>query len=84
MIGSRFGRALLESMLAVPDFRQTDRFQFYLDRAKFIDLSASKLGFDVLKRLPHRSRSIEKLIELLGERDLLRSIHGISRQPPLS
>ncbi len=77
-----FGRALLKSMLVVSDFRHTARFQFFLDRAKFIDFSASKVGFDALKKLSDRSSSIEKLIEFLGEQDLLRSIHGISRQSP--
>lgn len=71
-----FGRALLKSMLDVSDFRHTARFQFFLDRAKFIDFSASKVGFDALKKFPDRSSSIEKLIEFLGEQDLLRSIHG--------
>jgi hypothetical protein len=72
------GRALLASMLAVCDFRHTARFEFFLDRAKFIDFSASYVGLDALKKLPDRSSSIEKLIEFLGEQDLLKSIHEIS------
>jgi hypothetical protein len=72
-----FGRTLLKSMLDVPDFRQTARFQFFLDRAKFIDFSASKVGFDALKKFPDRSSSIEKLIEFLGEQDLLASVERL-------
>lgn len=73
-----FGRTLLRSLLDVCDFRQTERFQFFLDRAKFIDFAASKVGFDALNKLPYRSSTIEKLIEFLGEQDLLASLHGIS------
>ncbi|SPJ15708.1 hypothetical protein SBDP2_480011 [Syntrophobacter sp. SbD2] len=72
------GRALVKSMLAVSDFRRTARFQFFLDRATFIDFSASKVGFDALKKFPDWTSTTEKLIEFLGEQDLLRSIRGIS------
>jgi hypothetical protein len=69
-----FGRALVKSMLAISDLRQTARYQFFLDKAKLIDFSASKVGLDALKKLPDRSGITEKLIEFLGEQDLLRSI----------
>jgi hypothetical protein len=70
-----FGRTLLKAMLAVCDFRQNDRYDFFVEKAKFIDFSASKVGLDALKKLPDRNDSIERLIEFLAEQDLLKSLN---------
>ena len=73
-----FGKTLFKFMLDISDFRQTARYQFFLDNAKFIDFSASKIGQDALEKLPRQSGSIARLIEFLGEQDLLRSIKNRS------
>ena len=74
-----FGRILLKCILDISDFRQTARYQFFLDKAKFIDFSASKVGLDALKKLPDQNSTIEKLIGFLCEQDLLKSILEKSR-----
>ena len=68
-----FGGALLEALLAISDFRQTPQYAFFLDRAKLIRYSASKIGFDALKKLPRRNSAMERLIEFLGAPDLFRT-----------
>jgi hypothetical protein len=69
-----FGRTLVKSMLDICDFRRTGGYQDFLDRAKSIDFAASKVGFGALKKWPLGSSVVEKLIEFLGEQELLRSI----------
>jgi len=69
---SVFGGALLEALLAISDFRQTPQYAIFLDRAKLIRYSASKIGFDALKKLPRRNSAMERLIEFLGAPDLFR------------
>jgi len=68
-----FGGALWKALLDISDFRQTAQYPFFLDRAKLICYSASKIGLDALKKLPERNSTTERLIELLGAQDLHRS-----------
>jgi hypothetical protein len=68
-----FGSALWKALLAISDFRQTAQYPFFLDRAKMICYSASKIGLDALKKLPERNRATERLIEFLGAQDLFRT-----------
>jgi hypothetical protein len=68
-----FGGALLKTMLDIADFRQTAQSSFFLDRAKLIYYSASKIGLDALKKLLRRDSATERLIDFLGAQDLYRS-----------
>lgn len=69
-----FGRALVRSLLDISEFRRTESFQHFLDRARTIDFSASKVGLDALKKLPGDDSSIKKLIEFLSAQELLKSL----------
>jgi hypothetical protein len=60
-------------MLDIADFRQTAQSSFFLDRAKLIHYSASKIGLDALKKLLRRDSATERLIDFLGAQDLYRS-----------
>ena len=65
-----FGRALVKVMLDVGDFRQQPKYQDFLDRARFIHFTASRIALRALNRLPDRSSSVEKLLAFLAEEDL--------------
>jgi hypothetical protein len=69
-----FGRAVLKVVLEVSDFRQTAKYRHFLEKAKFIDFSASKVALDALKKLPERNSEIEKLIAFLSQQSLLKSM----------
>ena len=62
----------LKALLAIADLRRTAQYPFFLDRGKPICYSAGKIGFDTLRKLPRSNTATQRLIELLGARDVFR------------
>lgn len=69
-----FGRTLVNSLSSLADFRQTEKYQHFLDRGKTIDFSASKVGLDALKKIRDANESVAKLVEFLMQQEVLKSI----------